>query len=245
MKNQVYVIGVGAAGALAGTLLLLATRSPLLLPLPALLGVAGVLLAGWRAARRSIRDWLADPPRLTLVDTAPHGLEGEAGQYDRELQELGYHPAGFLVTDRFPNVQSAVYIHEEHAVYASLTIAPGRRARSLALTLESFFADGGRLTTTTDGTLSRVLTSADTGVPRLAQVRVRGRPLALDGQHLGTLKAWSLGRRQALPATPEALVGYIEADRERMREGARSNEWLPFSRFLRWIFGDPPGVLKF
>ena len=245
MKNLGFRIGAAIAAVLAGVAVQRATGSWWLAPLPVLLVPLAILPATWWVVRTKIRERYADPPCFTLTEAAPAPLEGEAAAYGRELQELRYRPAGFLVNDHVPAAFSAIYIHEEHPIYALLTLQPGKGRPLLVLNLETFYEDGGRLTTTTDPYLARLLTSAGTGGPRLAQLRPAGRPLALDGQHVGTLKAWALGKRTALPAGGDALIGYIEADRARMREGINQPGWLPFPLYLRWLTSDPPGVLRF
>lgn len=246
MIERVLQAGGVLLGGLVGLVTAMATGSWLLLA-PALAG--GWLLAvviTWSLVRAVIRQRFAGELSLSWADGPARPYQGEAAEFDRSLQELGYEPAGFLARADHPVSHAAVYIHRELPIYALMGLGDERSPGAVTfLQLDSFMEGGGRLTTTSDPVLARVFAFAGLEGPRLAQLRPRGKPLALDGQHAGTLKAWTAGKRRALPATPEDLLHRIREDRSRLQERLRALGWLPFPIYLRCQFGEPPGVLTF
>ena len=171
---------------------------------------------------------------------------------DAELRGLGYQPAGFLARTDPGESLSAVYLHQSLPIYAFLEIRPCARGETRVLPrLESFVEGGGRLTTTVapdvGPEMGRFTAWVVTGGPRLLEIRAwgPGTPSALDGQHAGTLKAWTAGKRRGLPAERETLIPYLVEDHERLGERLRAAGWLPFPTYLRALFGTPAGVLKF
>jgi hypothetical protein len=53
------------------------------------------------------------------------------------------------------------------------------------------------------------------------------------------------GKRQPLPATREALIGYLTADNEERRRALEAGGWLSLPDYLHLLLGRPRGVLKF
>jgi hypothetical protein len=218
--------------------------------LPALLlglvgGLSAEVLAAWLLNRWAVQEFFTQSYTVSWSDALGPPADARVATVDRELQGLGYHPAGALVREE-AGIPTWVYIHKGFPVYALLSI--GRQKNGLPVTLlhlESFFEDGGRLTATQHRLMARFFSGVDTGVPRLVQLRTEGSATALDGQHMGTLKAWMVGGRKPLPATREALIGYLTEDRRRLKESRAGAGWLPFPLFLRGLYGEPPGILKF
>jgi hypothetical protein len=120
--------------------------------------------------------------------------------------------------------------------------ARGANAVACAMT---FWEGGGALITTAAPWKEARTAAVDTGSPRLVQLRVGGRPLALDGQHTGTVRAWALGKRSALPATREALIPYLLDDHERASNAVIQRNPAPFRAYLQALVGRPERVLTF
>jgi len=217
----------------------------LLTPVALVTAVGPVLVVTWLLNRALVRQFYSEGFTLQWRD-GPPDLPGAARSLDGELQELGYTLVGALER-RESGLLTWVYLHRELPIYALLLPSGQQRGTYLvtACQLDSFFEGGGRLSTTTNVALARFSSIVETGVPRLVQLRPNGKPLALDGQHQGTVKAWMAGGRQPLPATREALIGYLEADRGRQQESLARVGWLPFPVFLRWMSRRLPGVLRF
>jgi len=164
-----------------------------------------------------------------------------AAELDQEWRELGYQPLGTLRAEGASDTYDAIYAHPTLPVYGAISVRPDR-AVPYAL---SFWEGGGTLLTTALPLAEARAATIDTGTPRLVQLRVGGRPLALDGQHVGTVKAWALGKRTALPATREALVGYLVEDYGRVHAALKSGRAVPLAGYLRALTGRPERVLTF
>lgn len=208
---------------------------------------AAVVLLRWRAMRDAVREHVSAAPPLAWSDARVPLQAGQAADYDRSLRELGYRPAGSLSASEQGRPRTALYVHPELPVFVRMEAeerpAPG--AVSL-LQFDSFFEGGGRLSTCSSRIRARVLALGGAAEgPRLAQLRVDGAPVALDGQHLGTVRAWMAGKRRPLPAQAELLPRYLEEDHRRLLERLRLIGWLPFPVYLRWQVREPPGVLTF
>jgi hypothetical protein len=235
-------------GLLLGAALLLVTRNLLLIPAAVLLAILPGILAGWWKAREALKAHYAQPLRLEWADRPSLSLEGKAGEMDAELQSLGYLPAGFLVGTAPEERVAHVYTHQHLPIYAFIEIArDGRGQYHAAPQLETFLEGGGRLSTTASPYFGRFTAGIPSEAPRLVELRAwgPGTPTALDGQHVGTLKAWTAGKRRALPATREALIGYLSEDHQRIRGSLQSVGWLPLGVYLKALFGTPKGILKF
>lgn len=208
----------------------------------ALLAAVGLLI-GWSGERRRLLAFYASPPSLRWV---PEGraLEGAAGVLDTEWRGLGYEPLGILLSDATPAAggeAKAVYRHPTLPVFGIIE-ARGPNAFACAMT---FWEGGGALITTAAPLKEARAAAVDTGSPRLVQLRVSGRPLALDGQHAGTVRAWALGKRSALPAAREALIPYLMDDYERARAAVVQRNPAPFRAYLQALAGRPHRVLTF
>jgi hypothetical protein len=239
MSDRPHLVPAAALGLALGTAGALPTGNWILVPLVFGLVAGAASLADWTRLRAMIREQFSASPTLCWSDGAPP-LEGTAAEYDRSLQTLGYERAGTL---DHSGTATAVYVHHQLPIYARMELGPGGSVPLLQL--DTFVEGGGRLTTCSSRFLARVFAMAQGEAPRLAQLRVNGTPVALDGQHVGTVRAWTAGKRRALPATREALLGYLEQDDPRLRDRLRELGWLPFPVYLRWQAGDPPGVLTF
>jgi hypothetical protein len=236
MNRWSYLIAVAFTLALGAAALAL---SPLLLPVALAAGLVGFLVAGWKSERERIARWHATPPRRTWAPM--RSLEGLAGELDREWQELGYVPLGLLRRDESPDRFDAVYAHPSLPVYGLIDVRPGQAIPS-ALT---FWEGEGTLITTAAPLPEARAAAVDTGTPRLVQLRVGGRPLALDGQHVGTVKAWALGKRTALPATREALIGYLSDDYRQISTTLKHGRAMTFAGYLKALAGRPERILTF
>jgi hypothetical protein len=203
-----------------------------------------LLLALWLRNRNAIRAYFAVPLEPQRLDAPPWPAGGEALATGERLEGLGYAPAGWIRLDPTENRYSAVYAHTELPAYAIAAIE-GRENRVSMLHLDSFFEGGGRLITTNSPLSGRLSAAVNLGAPRLVQLRPGGTPTALDGQHMGTLKAWMAGGRQPLPADAEAYVVHLAADLQRLKEKLRASGWLPPGVFLGWLIGRPKGILRF
>lgn len=214
----------------------------MLLPALALLFALALLLS-WGAERRRLHR-LFTRPLVRRWSEEWRKLSGPALKLDEEWRELGYEPLGTLLgaekgVDGFPLL--AVYRHPDLPIYG-LTEVRDEKAIPFALT---FWEGGGVLITTAAAARDARAAAVDTGLPRLVQLRVGGRPLALDGQHVGTVRAWALGKRSALPATREALLGYLAEDHERLRNTLERGDPLPLGEYLRSLVGRPERILTF
>lgn len=220
----------------------------LLIPLAVLAGVLPALAALWIRTRQAVQAYYTRPLRLQWLEQPPLP-PGEPGEkLDAELQSLGYRPQGFMAPEEGKGTFFRVYIHETLPIYALAALAyDASGVYSAVPQLESFLGQGGRLSTTVSRDFGRLTAAAPAPQPRLVQLRAwgPGTATALDGQHVGTLKAWLSGKREFLPATREALIPYLTADHEWLRETLARAPWISFPYFLRAQFGTPKGVLKF
>jgi hypothetical protein len=208
--------------------------------------VVGSLLGRWIRIRRSLREYYSESPVFRWLE-APAAPPGEKGEIlDRELEELGYRHVGYLEPE---GVQTffGVYVHNELPIYALAVMAWDSEGVFATLPqMETFLPEGGRLSTTGDANFGRYVGGVETGAPRLVQFRAFGpsTAAAMDGQHLGTVRAW-MARRELLPATKEALLDYMQRDFEALRDGLERIGWLPLGDYLRVAAGKAKGVLKF
>ena len=214
--------------------------NPLLLLLLAAVGLIVLVLAGWRRELARVARLHSRPPSRNW-EKAWQAPSGMAAELDQEWRELGYQPLGTLRAEGASDTYDAIYAHPTLPVYGAISVRPDR-AVPYAL---SFWEGGGTLLTTALPLAEARAATIDTGTPRLVQLRVGGRPLALDGQHVGTVKAWALGKRTALPATREALVGYLVEDYGRVHAALKSGRAVPLAGYLRALTGRPERVLTF
>jgi hypothetical protein len=245
-RRSRLTVWFGTAVGLA--LLLFALLPPHLVPayIPAawLAGMAVGFLLRWSVRRGAVREAFGGPYALEWTDAAPPPEEA-AGEWHAELQRLCYRPAGALRRQE-PARTGYVYIHEALPIYVLASPAGGLQDdEPRVLQFESFFDDGARVTTTTSMGYACVAPMLKTPPPHLVQLREGGTPTALDGQHVGTVKAWMAGGREALPASKEALIGYLAQDRQRLQACLEEAGWLPLGAYARGLLGDPPGVLRF
>lgn len=214
----------------------------LLLPITALLVMVALLLS-WRLEWRRLRRRYSEAPRYRWSD-GWREPSGDAADLHREWCELGYTPLGTLLggdASAEGEAYTALYAHPELPIYA-WTVVTRSGAIPQALT---FWDGGGTLLTTAAPAREARLAALDTGTPRLVQLRVSGRPVALDGQHVGTVRAWALGKRAALPATREALLRYLEDDHRRVRDALAKGRPLPFLAHVKALLGRPERMLIF
>lgn len=214
--------------------------NPLWWPLLAAVGLAILVLAGWKREQGRVARFHARPPSREW-ERGWRAPAGPAAELDQEWRELGYLPLGTLRVDGPAESYEAIYAHPTLPVYGAISVRPDR-AVPYALT---FWEGGGSLLTTALPLAEARAAALDTGTARLVQLRVAGRPLALDGQHVGTVKAWALGRRTALPATREALAGYLAEDYGRVHAALKSGRSVPFQDYVRGLLGRPARVLTF
>lgn len=214
--------------------------NPLLLFLLIVAGLLVLGLVGWKKEQARVARLHAHPPAR---EWAPgwRELSGAAAELDREWRDLGYEPLGTLLVEGGEDRYEAIYTHPTLPIYGAISVRPDR-AVPYAL---SFWEGGGTLLTTALPLAEARAAALDTGTPRLVQLRVAGRPLALDGQHVGTVQAWALGKRTALPATKEALAGYLNDDYGRVHAALKSGKAVPFPAYLRSLAGRPERVLTF
>jgi hypothetical protein len=197
----------------------------------------------WSQARARVRRDHARERRWQWGEE-PRPLEGQPAALDEEWKRLGYAPLGFLREESRPGgtaVYLHVYLHPELPIYALTEVVGTTGTPSLV----SFWEGGGHLLTTAAPPPVGGVPPSDARAPRLVQLRVAGTPTALDGQHVGTVRAWTGGNRRPLPHTREALPGYLEADHRRLAEQLEAIGWLPLPAFLRSLAGQHPGVLRF
>jgi hypothetical protein len=228
-------------GLLLGGLLLLLTRNLLLIPVALLVVMLPPLAFGWYDARRSVREWCLHPPARRIEPLTP----GSLLPHDEELRQLGYQPA--QATLHGGEALWSIYLHEALPIYALALIHPDpREPAGPTLRLETFF-EGGRLTTLDRLGHEAFTAAAETGGPRLVQLRDwgPGTPTALDGQHVGTLKPWIGGKRRVLPARTEELVAQLQADEAAVRSALQARGWVRLGDFVRAVARRPWGVLKF
>jgi hypothetical protein len=245
MRSWIYL--TLAAGAVPAAALLILGRNPLWLPVAALLLVLPTLLYGWWQTREALRRHFSITPRYRWLEE-PEGAGPAEDPVDAELRGLGYRPAGTLLREGEGELLSVVYIHETLPIYALAErpeAADGTPGPVRVVQLDSFFEGGGRLVTSAHPHAALTAVPGEDAAPRLTQLRIGGSATALDGQHAGTVQAWAAGRRQALPAAREALIGYLEADHQLQRRALERRGWLPFPTYLRILAGAPGGVLKF
>lgn len=214
--------------------------NPLLIPLLIVAGLALLVLVGWKKEQARVARLHSQPPAREWA-SAWRELSGEAAELDREWRELGYQPLGTLLVEGAGERYEAVYGHPSLPIYGAISVRPDR---SVPYAL-SFWEGGGTLLTTALPTAEARAAALNTGSARLVQLRVAGRPLALDGQHVGTVKAWALGKRTALPATKEALPGYLSEDYGRVHAALKSGQAVPLAGYLRSLTGRPERVLTF
>lgn len=213
--------------------------NPLLFPLVVAVALVVLVLVGWKREQARVTRLHAYPPSREWAE-AWRIPSGAAAELDQEWRDLGYQPLGTLVGDSADQYE-AIYAHPTLPIYAAISVRPDR-AVPYAL---SFWEGGGTLLTTALPMDEARAAAIDTGAARLVQLRVAGRPLALDGQHVGTVKAWALGKRTPLPASKEALVGYLGDDYGRVHAALKSGLAVPFSTYIRALTGRPERVLTF
>jgi hypothetical protein len=164
-------------------------------------------------------------------------------EYEKELRALGYRRLGYLAKADDGYATWAIFNHPGHPTYALLTAESIRGGRRVVLSLESFWEGGGRLTSTS-ASIPRFEAGLETE-PRLVQLRIAGTATALDGQHVGTLRAWQGGGREPLPATKEALPDYLATTHQAHRRQGEKNGWLPLGVYTQVLFRHPPRTLRF
>lgn len=245
MNNRSQLYGSFAAALLLPAVALLVTRKMELFVACLSLGMAALALLGWSQARASVRasfekplpvHWLAAPPIPT--EKIPRG-------FHEELLGLNYHPLGWLGCEMRGSA-TAVYAHAELPIYVLLTLRFQADAVEVeTLQFESFFAQSVRLITTTDRDFAYAAAGVRNPGVRLFQLREHGTPTALDGQHVGTVRAWMVGKRVPLPAERERLLTYLEADQSALREQLRANGWVSLPGYLLGLFGRRRGILRF
>ena len=236
MNRWSYLVAVGLTLALASAA---SAVSPLLAPVVVAAGLALFILAGWRSERERIARWYAKPANRVWSEwQSPSGV---AAELDREWRELGYQPLGILRRAGDPQRHNLVYAHPSLPVYALIDV---REAETIPYALSFWEGDGTLLTTAAPMAEARAA-ALETGSPRLVQLRVGGRPLALDGQHVGTVKAWALGKRTALPATRDALIGYLDADYRQVSAAIKNGHAMSFGGYLKALAGRPERILTF
>lgn len=230
---------------LVGVLIAAPTHRIWPVPLALSVGLALVLFAYWQGLREGVRRAYAAPIRWRWSDETPElGPDGEV--LEGEWRGLGYRHLGTLrgEGEGGPPILSSVYVHPELPVYLRIWPQQNQRGKlRTAAQLVTFFPQRGRLATTNYPGLALFTGGIPSPGPRLLQYRHWGAPLDLDGQHLGTLKAWMAGGREPLPATAEALPGYLEEDYAWTREALAQFGWLPIPHYLRSLAGRPPGTL--
>lgn len=219
----------------------------LLIPILLLVLALAALLPGWLRSRSALRDYYSRPLSYTWLEGPAVEPGPRSEEVHREFDGLGYEAVGWLAPES-GSVFFRVYVHQELPAYALVAHASDSAGVfAVVPQLESFLPEGGRLSTTTSPDFGRLTGAAVTPGPRLVQLRNAGpgTPTALDGQHLGTLRAWQAGKREFLPASREALLAQLQADHVSMREALAQAGWLPLPEFLRAQAGKPTGVLTF
>lgn len=214
-------------------------------PLTLSVGLAGVLHYYWQGLRDAVRNAYSRPLRWRWINE-PADLGEDGAQADAEWRGLGYTLLGTLQGEDENGGLStnAVYAHPELPVYVRVWQQRNPAGKSrLAAQMVSFFPEHGRLSTTSFPGIGLFTAGVSSPGPRLIQYRYWGTPTALDGQHLGTLQAWMAGKRQPLPATREALPGYLEDDFAWMRETLEASGWLPLGLYVQSLFRKPKGTL--
>lgn len=242
-----WILLVGLAGGLA--IGALGNRGSSWLTLAGPFGAAVLVwFVGWLVSRGMLRSrYTADQHQVWTNLPPPWkaaGLDEPVEQYESELKSLGYRRIGYLGYTAEENGMWTVYHHRDHPTYALLTAETARGGRAVTLSLETFWENGGHLTTSSASAPRFEAGLEDRGL-RLVQQRIGGTAKALDGQHVGTLRAWEGGGRKPLPATREALPGYLAAVHERLREHGEQRGWLPLGVYTRVLFQRPPGTLRF
>ena len=246
MKHWIYLPLV--AGIVLGGILLAITRDWLLVPVAVLLAMAPAVLAAWWQTRKALAAYYAKPVRMHWLDAPPAPPGESAVSFDAELRELGYAPVGWLAPEGEGRSFFAVYLHGSLPIYALVAMAWDASGVFATIPqMESFLPGGGRLSTTASADFGRLTAAARTAGPRLVQLRAFGpvTATALDGQHTGTVGAWIAGKREFLPATGEALIGYLTADHETLRDALAAAGWVPLGLYIRSLFGTPREILKF
>lgn len=221
---------------------------PLLVAIPLLLVVLALaILPAWLKTCRALAEYYGREVRYRWLEGPPVEPGEKSAAYTAELEGLGYSEAGWLQPEGSV-VFFRVLIHRELPIYALLAhAADSSGVYAVVPQLESFLAGCGRVSTTGSPDFGRMTGSAGTEAPRLVQLRVRGpvTPTALDGQHVGTVRAWLAGGRELLPAGREALPGYLEQDHRCLGAALERAGWVRLPAFLRAMAGRAPGVLPF
>ncbi|MFN3652844.1 MAG: hypothetical protein ACK47B_24970 [Armatimonadota bacterium] len=231
-----------AAGLLLGALVFFLMPHWWAVPAAILAAALPPLVGGWWRARERVREYCRSTPAPRWVP-APAGEPAQrVAPYLEELRGLGYDPIGWLgQADGAP--ETAVAVHRELPIFAFVTLDQPQPGEAV-VQLDTFF-DDGRLTSTGLERLGECAAHARTAGPRLIQLRDRGTPTALDGQHVGTVKPWLGSKRRALPTDRDALPGYLAEDHRRLAEALRDQGWLSFSDYVRRLLGKRNGVLTF
>jgi len=206
------------------------------------LAFGALILLSWWRARAVLRKIYSAPPacRWTASTSAP-----EAPSDPEEWRRCGYERAGVLSCGTPAPLTLTVFIHSSLPIYALECRGAADRKAAWWTVLLTFYADGALIATSSSSRPVGHLTAVDLGVPRLVQLREGGTPLALDGQHSGTVRAWAVGGREALPATRDALLDYLQADLTRLRPALERAGWLSPATHLRTLAGRPARVLRF
>lgn len=245
MKNRLPLLASVALAFILPPLVLLVTRRIELFTGAMLVSVAFLYLLAWQVMRATVRTYYEKDFSYAWIDPPLAFSELPNGHHE-ELDGLGYQPAGFFHRVGQPDMPTAVYVHRELPVYGLVGLKRSGESWSTAvLQFDTFYPDGSRLSTTTSKPFAYLSAGVKREATRLVQLRENGTPTALDGQHVGTVRAWLAGKRDPLPADPQRLFEYLEADRRRLRNTLRSCGWVPFGAFLRSLGGRRPGILRF
>ncbi len=245
MNNRLLIIATVALAFIVPPVVLLVTRRIEVFTATMTVSLLVLYLVGWQAMRAAVRSYYEKELSYTWIDP-PLAYSDLPRGYHEELEGLGYHPAGFLQRKGLADMQTAVYVHRELPIYVLVGLErSGDSWATAVLQFDTFYPDGSRLSTTTSKTFAHLSAGVKGETTRLVQLRETGSPTALDGQHVGTVRAWLAGKRDPIPANPDRLIEYLEQDRRRLRDTLRSSGWVPFPAFLQTVLGRRPGILRF
>lgn len=219
----------------------------LLIPLILLFLAVAALLPGWIRSRAALQAYYSKPLEYTWLEAAPVDPGRRGAEVHQELEGLGYGETGWLAPESRA-LFFRVYTHRELPIYALVAHASDASGvYAVVPQLESFLPGGGRLSTTTSPDFGRLTGAASTGAPRLVQLRTQGpgTATALDGQHVGTVRAWLAGKREFIPVERDHLIRTLQDDHQAMRAALEQAGWLPIGEFIRAQAGRPTGMLTF